>query len=65
MMLELVPCVASCEVHHGFLVVLFLHLTVIDCAVKYPINHHFGCDALSKLSLYPLPHIWFSCPVKL
>ena len=56
-MLEVLSCVACCEGQHGLLVILFLHLMVVDFTVEYPINHHFGCDALSKLILYSLPHI--------
>ena len=43
---------SCCEVQHGLLVILFLCLRVVDCVVEYLINHHFGCDALSKLVLY-------------
>ena len=62
-MLEVLSCVVFCEGEHGFLIILFLHLMVVDCAVEYPINNHFGCDALSKLILYSLPHTSTSCQV--
>ena len=62
-MVEMLSFVAYCEGQYRFLVILFLHLMIVDCAVEYPINHRFGCDALSELIIYSLLHISSFCQV--
>ena len=53
-------CVTCCEVHHGLMEVLFLHLRVVDCEVEYPINHHFWLQCPLKInSLFFTTYIFF------